>query len=138
MAGENAERVRRLYDAWNDDDFGAAAAAIHPDVEWRPSGTFPRFRSLYRGREGVHEFWVTMKEAWDHFTIHIEQLVEDGDVVVTDVRFDAAGKVSGVRVDLAFAHVWELEDGLIARYSSHPTFDEAVAAAGVSGRARQM
>jgi ketosteroid isomerase-like protein len=127
----NVEIVRRLYGSWNDQDFEAGRGHLHPGIEWRPSGKFPGFDPVYRGHEGVRAFWVTMMEAWALFTIEIVQLIEHGDTVVTDVRFEVAGRGSGAPAELAFAHVWELEEGLVVRYSAHASLDEALAVAGI-------
>jgi hypothetical protein len=52
---------------------------------------------------------------------------------VTVVRFEAVGKESGAKVELPFlTNVVELKDGLIVRFNSYYSLDEALDAAGLS------
>lgn len=58
---------------------------------------------MYRGHAGVREWWDVVKEPWEYFKSHVEQTGEEGDKVVTAVRFEAVGKESGVEVGLPLA-----------------------------------
>ena len=129
MASEDAELLRKLYDAWNAGDFEAARPYIHPDIVWRPTGRVPGFEPVYHGPEGVWEFWQTMMEAWEEMRVEIDRVVEESDRLVVAVHFDAIGKGSGARVELQVAHVWRVVDGKVVSYSAHATFDEALAQA---------
>jgi len=129
MASQDVELLRRMYDAWNADDFEAARPYMHPDIVWRTSGRFPGFEPVYHGPEGVREFWRAFMEAWEQMRIEIGRIVEESGQVVIGVHFDAIGRESGARVELPFAHLWRVEDGKIVAYSAHPTFDEALAIA---------
>ena len=124
--------MHRVYEGWNRDDFAVAEELFHPDIEWHTSGVFPGFKPVYRGIEGVREFWGTMKDAWEHMTIRVERTLDedDGNVVVA-VRFEAKGKQSGVPVELVFANLWQLRDGLVVRFASYPSFEMALEAAGL-------
>ena len=128
----SAHLVQRAYDAWNRDDFEAARAMVHPDVEWRSSGVFPGLEPVYRGEAGVRDWWQQLREPFERFTVEIERLIErEGRaLVVAQVRFRAVGKESGAPVDLQFANVWEFRDGLIVRYRAYASVDEALAAVG--------
>lgn len=129
------EIVRIAYEGWNRDDLDRALSVIHPDAEWSAGGVPDLFLGLepvYRGHAGVREWWTFVKEPWEYFQSHIERVVEEGDKVVTAVRFEAVGKGSGVTVGLPLANVWELEDGLIVKFASYYTFEEALEAAGLS------
>ena len=132
MSKENVEVVDQFYEAWNDDDFEAARPVLHPDVDWHTSGQFPGVALHYHGIEGVREWWTALKEPWHNFTIQIEDTREEENRVLREVRFKALGKGSGVRVELPFVHVWEVTNGLIVRYSAHPSLEEALEAVGLS------
>jgi ketosteroid isomerase-like protein len=121
--------VREGYAAWNRDDFEEFVTRLAPDVEWHSSGEFPGLEPVYHGVDGVREWWVNVKDPFGSFTIEPEQVTEQGDAIVTFVRFRAVGRESGVEVDLPFAHVFWFEGDLIVRYASFRTFDEALAAA---------
>ena len=131
MSRENVEIVRRMYDAWNRDDFEVARPLIHPEVEWRTSGAFPGLEPVYRGVGGVRQFWQDLKEPWESFLIHIERDVAEGDTVIVNLRFEAIGRASGAKVVLHFANTWRVQDGLVVDFGSTRTFDEALEAAGL-------
>jgi ketosteroid isomerase-like protein len=122
------EIVRAAYETWNRDDFEAATELMHPDVEWRTSGAFPGFEPVYHGYDGVRAWWRDLKEPFESFTIEVDRVEEHGDVLVSTVRFRAIGKESGVQVDLPFAGAWWIEDGLVKRYASYRSLEEARAA----------
>ena len=126
----STEILDTLYDAWNRDDFEAARALIHPNVEWHTSGVFPGLEPVYRGHDGVRQWWLAVKEPFDHFNVLVEREHQAGRVVVAEVRFEAVGRESGVEVKLPFAHVFEIEDDLIMRYWSYDSLEAALAAHG--------
>ena len=133
MSNADIEVLHKLYDAWNAGDFEAGQPHLHPDIVWRPSGQFPGFEAVYRGPEGVWQFWQTMMEAWEQMRVEVDRIVEESGKIVVGLHFDAIGKESGARVELAVAHVWRVEDGLVVSYRAHPTFDEALAEARGAG-----
>ena len=123
------EMVRRLYGAWDRDDFETFRASLHPDVEWHSSGRFPGLEPVYHGPDGVRDWWVAVKEPFEEWTIELERVREVEGWLVAEVRFHAVGKESGVAVDLPFAHVFEFEGELIRRYWSEDSVERALAAA---------
>lgn len=131
MEGALPEAIRRGYAAWNDDDFEAFRPLLNPDVEWHSSGTFPGFEPVYRGPEGVLRFWHTLKDPFERFGIELESVVEHGEAFIVTVVFTARGKGSGAEARLPFVHMFVLDDqGLIVRFGSYRTVEEARAAAG--------
>lgn len=127
----SGELVRRAYETWNEDDWEAASRLMHPAVEWHSSGLFPGLPDVCHGREEVHDWWLALKDPWGQFTIHAEELWEEGDRVASAVRFRAVGKESGVEVELRVASAWEFEDGLVRRFRAFGSAEEARAAVGL-------
>jgi ketosteroid isomerase-like protein len=134
MSQENLEIVRRAYQAWNSDDLDAFLSLVHPDAEWRgPGDLFLGIDSLYRGHAGVREWWNATKEPWDYFKSHIERTLEEGDNVVTVVRFEAVGRGSGVKVELPFlTNVIGLRGGLIVKFNAYYSLEQALETLGLS------
>jgi ketosteroid isomerase-like protein len=139
MSEENVEVVRRAYDAWNREDLDAFLSVVHPDAEWGAGGggsaadLFLGVKSVYRGHEGVREWWNAVKEPWDYFKSHVQRTFAGGDKVVTVVRFEAEGKESGAKVGLPFlTNVMEVKDGLIVRFNAYYSLEEALDAARLS------
>jgi hypothetical protein len=50
---------------------------------------------------------------------------------VTVVRFEAVGKHSGAKVELPFVNVFELEGGLIVKFTPYDSLEAALDAAGL-------
>lgn len=120
--------MRRGYGAWNRDDFEGFRVLLHPEVEWHSSGAFPGLEPVYHGHEGVRDWFVTLKEPFETFTIEPLDFIEPSDdTLVVRVAFRAVGKESGVEVRLPFAHVFWFEGGVIRRYASFRTMEEALA-----------
>ena len=119
--------MRRGYSAWSRDDFESFRSALHPDVEWHSSGAFPGLEPVYHGHEGVAEWYRTLRDPFESFTIEPVEFIEQGDAVVVGVTFHAVGKESGVEVELPFAHVFWFEGDLIVRYAAYRTLEEALA-----------
>jgi ketosteroid isomerase-like protein len=123
------DAVRTAYAAWNRDDLEAAIPVIDREVEWRASGEFPGMAAVYRGHEGVRQFWEDLKAPWEYFTIHVRDISGDEERVVALLRFEAVGRGSGVKVNLDFVNVFEVREGRIVRFTSRRTLEEALRAA---------
>jgi ketosteroid isomerase-like protein len=123
--------MRTIYAHFDRDDFEGISRYMHPDIEWHSSGVFPGLDPVYRGLEDVRRWWHAVREPFEEFKVELERVWDEGDVVVTAVRFVAVGKESGVRVDLPFAHVFRFDGDLVTHYASHGTVDEALADAGI-------
>ena len=70
MAGaiENVERYREALDAWNRRDLVWILEQATPDFEFHTAQLFPGIEPLYRGRQGMVEFWTTfIEEPWALF-----------------------------------------------------------------------
>ena len=130
----NADVVRDGYEAWNRRDFGAVLANIHEDVEWRfdaDAGAIPEADQVYYGHEGVRRFWDLWVEPWESMSIEPEELIEDGDLVVAFVRFEAVGRGSGVRLEAQFTHIYEMDAGKTKRFAHYADRAKALREAGL-------
>jgi ketosteroid isomerase-like protein len=56
---------------------------------------------------------------WSSFALTPSEYVADGETVVSLGRFIAVHAVSGKSVDAAYAHVWTVRDGRIARFRQY-------------------
>jgi ketosteroid isomerase-like protein len=81
----SAEPVRRLWERLEARDWDAVAAQIHPDavVDWPNTG------ERMRGRENYLAVQRGYPEGWH---IEVLRVVDGGDVVVSEIRVDQAGK----------------------------------------------
>ena len=145
MSQENVEIVRRavevLQAGMERGDLGAAfdaglyapdAGLIAPDAEWI-TPQFEGKRRVWRGREGAMEFMRTWTEEFENWSMRVERLIDaGGDRVVVLAHQTATGKASGVPVELASGHIYELKDGRVIRATFYGSHADTLHAAGLS------
>ena len=119
--------IRRAYAAWGQDDWDEFSAVLHTEIEWHSSGAFPGFEPVYHGHEGVLRWWHDFKDPFETASIELESLTEHGDAVLTTVRLGGVGKGSGVPVDVPFFNTFRFRDGLLVRFASFASLEEALA-----------
>lgn len=145
MPEDNLEIIRGLYERMNqlgpEQLLALPDAArrevferfFHPDLELRQSAYMViDTAGTFRGYEGFLESLRELVEGLDDLRFNLGEARESGDRVVFRVRAFATGKGSGVPVDVELAHLWELKEGRVRRWGVHPTFGEALEAAGLS------
>jgi ketosteroid isomerase-like protein len=135
MSEENAEIVRRLYEAIDHGDTEAVLALYDPDIEWH----FARspFRNLvrhdvYRGHSALRDFIrERYEDAWESVDDELEQIIDAGDRVISIIKTHGRGRASGAETEKTHAGVWTIRDGRIVRVE-WMSRDEALEAAGLS------
>jgi ketosteroid isomerase-like protein len=132
MSQENVELLRGAFDEFlaGKHDFGAEL--VHPEVEWDASGMDLLDSSgVYRGPEGVRDFWRKWLAAWETLLFEYE-LVEAGDRVVALIDQRMRGRSSGIEVAIGkYAHVYTFRDGLIVHWKLYADQSEALEAVGL-------
>ena len=122
---ENIDVILAGFEAWNQEDLDAWLEVLHPDVEFHNAGVFPDFDRVYRGHDGVSEFWRAMHEPWESLRVELEQIEEERrDWVAYTFRFRAKGAESGLEVDLQFANAVRLSEGLEIEIIARRTLEE--------------
>jgi 2-(1,2-epoxy-1,2-dihydrophenyl)acetyl-CoA isomerase len=109
--------VRELYAAMAAHDGRAIRAALHPEFVGEVTDGMPL------GAGGVHAGPDAMlAEVWGPVFVHFDVAVEPQeclpagpDAAVVIGRYRGSGRATGTRLDAAFAHVFELRDGRVAR-----------------------
>jgi ketosteroid isomerase-like protein len=128
VASQSVDILLRAIAAWNRADFDAALADVHPDVEWELARLLPDTDGVYRGHEGVREFWRVFTGAWERISFEPDgPLHEIGDDLVLPVRFRATGRDSGMEIDGRFVHRYTFRDGRLRRFKVYVELDEALA-----------
>jgi ketosteroid isomerase-like protein len=107
--------VRIGFDAANREDIAAIIALMHPDVEFVALVADVEGRT-YHGYDGIRQYFVDMHDAWIESEYEVEDLIDAGsDRVVALVRWRAAGRTSGIRVDAPLAAVYSFRGGRVYR-----------------------
>jgi ketosteroid isomerase-like protein len=133
MSRENVETLRRIITSFNGGDHDGALADFHPDVEWRDLMHAPDVPERVSGVRAIRAIWDQWEEAFDEFSLEVEEYVEVGDCVVTVDHWRAQGKGSGLALDLRTADVYEFKDRHIIRVTQgYPDKAAALAAVGLA------
>lgn len=136
MSRENVDVVRRAWEAAANEpvDLSAAAALYHPEhvLESQWGGVND---TTYRGGQGYQAFLADLRETWDDWQQQLDDVIDArGDRVVAAARLVAKGKRSATPVNQSYGVVFTLTEGKIVRTQAFLTLEDALEAAGLSGR----
>jgi ketosteroid isomerase-like protein len=135
MSEENVEIVRQVYEAAARRDAAAVLACYDPSVEWDVSRSqMARLvgEDLYRGHDGLRQFFRRYHDAWEEVEYGYDELVDAGDQVLSTDIERARGRTSGADVVLTQYAVWTIRDGKIIRAAWFSARTDALEAAGLA------
>jgi ketosteroid isomerase-like protein len=115
MSQENVEAVREALGHWERGDWAAAAELFDPDVEVVYSATAFPDGGTYRGGRVALEAWKRWLEAWDQFTMELEDVIHGDEQIVALNRLRGRGRESGATVDADVGIVFDCDRGVITR-----------------------
>ena len=130
-AAENIELTRRSFEAFNRGDIGEVLERLAPDVEVHTDPGLPN-SGTFHGHDGALLWFERWLEAWETFTIEIEQIIPVGDDLVVCVVQHGRGRGSGVEVKMRAAYVLTIRDGRTTRLHLYPDKATALEVAGRS------
>jgi ketosteroid isomerase-like protein len=130
----NVERYREALEAWNRRDLVWILEQAAPDLEFNTAQIFPGLEPVYRGREGMVEFWTTfIEEPWALFRLEVAALDPAGeDQVLALITFHGTSRETGEQVAIPYAHLATFRGDEVTRIDAYADWDEARAAAGVA------
>ena len=83
------------------------------------------------GLDSANRWLAEWADAFESWSIEVEEVFDAGDQVVTFVRQHAKTRQGGPEVEMRFAQVWTFREGLVARMEMYADRAEALAAAGL-------
>ncbi|MDQ3571400.1 MAG: nuclear transport factor 2 family protein [Actinomycetota bacterium] len=127
---EIADRVRRLFAAFNERDWSVFSVELDPEVEYTPVEE----HAAYHGPEKFAEYLKGFLEFWEPFLGEAEEIeiTPAEDCAFVAMRFRGRGKGSGVDIDDRLFWAGELRGGRLYRISEYTDRQEALEAAGLS------
>jgi ketosteroid isomerase-like protein len=135
---DHEEKLRvahESYEAFNRKDLESLLQLYHLDCEWHLThyAGWPE-RQVYRGREGMSEFFDTWFDPWESFYLAIKQIKNlPGSRVLVVGYGRGRGRLSGADIELPpLAQIIEFRDGKILRVDNYSDVDEGRVAAGLS------
>ena len=130
MSQENVQALRRVYEEWARGRFRAGSELFDQWVVLVLRPEFPD-AGAYVGPEGIRRYMRRFLEDWDSAEIEAEEFIGVGDSVVVGVHQRAAGKGSGIPVDMRYFQLWTFRGGAVIRIESIREREEALEAAGM-------
>jgi ketosteroid isomerase-like protein len=130
MAHQNAEVMRRWLEAISSEDFDAALALVHPDIELVPPGG----QAPYRGAENLRR-WMEPDAFADQVVVPVEIVVAADGTILARQHLKARGAGSGIELEGHSWSVWSFDEaGLVTRIEIYLDHEEGKAreAAGLS------
>jgi ketosteroid isomerase-like protein len=129
---ENADIVRRAFDAFSRRDLNVLLTLADPEIEFMPATARVAGRAEpYRGHDGLRTYLADVARVWQELRSEPEEFVEVGDVVVCTGRVYAWGV--GRVIDAPAGWVWRLRDGRLVEGRVYDTRREALEAGGLGG-----
>jgi ketosteroid isomerase-like protein len=130
MSQENVERLRAFFEtwaAWEEADL----SLLDPDVVFEDDILPDHAGESYRGREGVARSVRTWLEAYEQFTIDVEEIVGSGDRLISIHRFRGTGRHTGIEHGGRYAYLWTFRDGKVIHFRTYRNPAQALEAVGL-------
>jgi ketosteroid isomerase-like protein len=89
-------------------------------------------RRELRGVQGLVEGWRDWLEGWDSYVVHVEEILDAGEQVVSLVRIKGRTTRDGVEVEHTPAAVWTVKDGVVVGLTFYLNREQALEAAGLN------
>ena len=127
----NADRVKKLYDAFAEGNVPSVLAGLAADVSWNEAENFIYADgNPYIGHDAVvNGVFARLGAEWEYWNLTDKAFmnIEDGKVLVTG-RYQAKNKTSGKLLDSQFAHLWTMNDTLVASFQQYTDTKQAAEA----------
>jgi ketosteroid isomerase-like protein len=132
VSQENVDVVRRAFQARTAGDAEAAYAMLAPDVVFDTSRSEFPDAGVYRGPEGVRNWFDGLADAFgEGARFDVEEIEDFGDRVLVEIRARGHGLSSGIAVDWRFVSVFTFRDGKVVRIDRFANRAEALRALGM-------
>lgn len=113
---ELTDRLRYAYEGFGRRDLDAVLSVMKPDIEWDATDALAH-TGVFHGHEGVREYIGSLSHVWEEFHLIPELFTESGGGDSVMVLGAVKGRLAAnhQEVEARFAHVLNVEDGLVAR-----------------------
>ena len=128
MSEQNKQLVTQAYESFKSGDIAALLGLLSDDVAWQlPETENVPFAGKRSGREQVAQFFQSLGESQDVLQFEPQELIADGDKVVSLGQYKWRVKATGREYGSDWAHVFTVRDGKITGFQEY--MDTASAAA---------
>jgi ketosteroid isomerase-like protein len=114
MAG-NVDAAKQAYEAFSNGDVQAATENWAEDIVWEgPNSTELPGGGEHSGKDSALETLGGAVGAWDEFTLHMDEFLEEGDTVVALGHTHV--KKGDDEAQTPVVHILRFEDGKVKRF----------------------
>jgi ketosteroid isomerase-like protein len=115
---ENADILKRGYEAFNSGDVETVSEVFADDASWEgPNTAGVPMSGKNEGKEAVLQALGQIGEHFEKFHVSPDEMVEQGDTIVVLSHLDGKTK-SGTEVKLPGVEIWRMSDGKAKRVQS--------------------
>lgn len=119
LTDSNVETVKGMYESFAEGDIEAVTATWASDIELTEPEGFVGSGTFYGPDEIIENVFAVMANDWEGVSVVPEQFVDGGDTVVALITWSGTYTKTGKSVAFPGAHVFEFDDGKIARWRSY-------------------
>lgn len=132
MSQDNVEIVRASWDAWSRGDMDALFEFYDPEVEWDMTRSYVPDMGVFRGHDGIREFFREWRTFFAEYYAEPEQFIGADENVMVRVRQRGRGRASTIDVEMpAYWQVYRLRDGRAVRVEIYRDETDALNAIGL-------
>jgi len=115
---EKLEIIRSLYEHLERRNMDSYMEYYADDVVWiEPEGS--KFGGTYHGKDTVRELLTSaFTTHWENFHVEPERFIDAGETIVVIATENGTYRETGKKMSARSAHVYDFEDGEIARMES--------------------
>ena len=131
MSEENADRLRTVIDAFNKREGTAFDRLLAADAEIVPvraalEGT------TYRGNSAGSQYCSAVDETWKSLRWEVDEICGIDELAIAVGHIRGKGRETGATIDTSSGWVAQFRDGLITRFRTYTSREDALEAAGLS------
>lgn len=116
----NVEIVKGMYESFAEGDIEAVTATWASDIEFtEPEGFVTGGGTFHGSDEMIENVFAALANDWEEVSVVPEQFVDGGDTVVALFTWCGTYTETGKSVEFPGIHVFEFDDGRIARWRSY-------------------
>ena len=136
----NAENLRAFLEEWGREPWTLEAwqrggvidmSYLDPDVVYEDTTLPDHAGEAYRGHEGIDRAAKRWVESSEWLLVELQQIVGDGDRLVSIHRLRSKARHTGIEFDTPLAYIWTFRDGKVIHFRSFLDPEEAIEAAGL-------
>jgi ketosteroid isomerase-like protein len=106
VSQENVDLHRRAYAIFNAHDLEAFVALFDPESEFRSAFAAVGGVTVYRGQEGLREWWQGQRDVWgDELRMEVEAYFDLGEQTLAFSVLHARGRQSGTQTTMQLAQL---------------------------------